>query len=156
MDITGGRLFLTALTSLEKVEMQYVPNEMTLDRTANVADIFIVGRNNPVHQYTSGNTELTFELDFHAEDSDRADVLRKVRMIQSWASNDGYSKPAELIRVSFGDVFKADEVWVLKRAPAKFSGFSRKHGFKPTQAYMSLQLALDTKTNRKRREAQWS
>lgn len=151
-----GQLYLTALKSLEKVELQYLPKEIVLDRTANVADIVIVGRNNPVHQYTSGNTEMVLELDFHSVEANREDVIRKVRMIQSWASNDGSSVPAEIIRLTFGKLFKPNEVWVIKKAPAKLSMFAVTKGMLPQQAYMSLHLALDTTENLKRRDTQWT
>lgn len=153
---TGGRLYLTAINSLEKLEIQYVPKEIVLDRNANIADIVIVGRNNPIHQYTSGDTTLTLELDFHAEEESREDVIRKVRLLQSWMHNDGYSKPAEIVRLTWGKLFKANEVWVIKRAPAKFSNFNPSKEWLPQQAYVSLTLALDTSENLKKRDYQWS
>ena len=156
MSTTDGRLYLTALKSLEKVEIQYVPKELVLGRTANMAKIAIVGRNNPLHHYTGGETTLTLELDFHSEDENREDVIEKVRKIQSWMQNNGAKESAERVRLTFGKLFKAHEIWVIETAPARFSRFNPTKGCLPQQAYMTLTLSLDPDNNTTKKDTQWN
>lgn len=146
---------MTALGSLEKLEIQFMPATLAPSRSANWAEIAIVGRNNPLHQYTGGSNSLTLELDFHSVDEDREDVIQKCKLLESWAMNDGWSKPPERIKLTWGKLFKADEIWVIKSVNPSYSLFSAEHGMLPRQAMVQVELALDTDKNRTRRDVRW-
>lgn len=155
MTTTGGKLYFTALGSLERLEIQFVPPEISPERTANWAEIVIVGRNNPLHHYTGGSNSLSLTLDFHAEEESREDVIRKCRLLESWSMNDGWSNPPERIKLTFGKLFKEDEVWIIKAVKPTYSLFSPEHGMLPRQAMVQIDLALDTDRNRKVRDVLW-
>lgn len=141
-----GRLYIIALGSLERLEMQFVPLKLSLNRSADIEELKVVGRNNPIHHYTSGSDRLNFELDFYSIAENRDDVITKVNWLQSLAYNDGYALPPERVKVVFGDVFR-DEVWVVKSVQADLSLFNKNHAYLPQQAYVKLQLMLDPDRN---------
>ena len=73
---TGGRLYITALRTLDRLEIQYVPPELAVKRNPLIAGVAIVGRNNPQHHYLGGSTELNLQLDFHSQETNREDVIK--------------------------------------------------------------------------------
>lgn len=144
---TDGRVWIVPEREIDKkVEVHFVIPEIAITRQANVQGIAIVGRNNPFYQYTSGETTMPWTLDFYAQDSDRKDVLRVCRFLESLAANNGYKNPPQRVRIIFGDVFR-DEMWVIKKVTYRLSNFDKQHGFMPKQGYVDLDLALDTKMN---------
>ena len=68
---TQGMIYLTALNSLEKLEVQYIPTSISTSRDVNLGEVAIVGRNNPTHHYTGGSNSLNLELDFHSSQKNR-------------------------------------------------------------------------------------
>lgn len=146
MATTQGRLYFIALQSRERLDIQYVPDDLTIDRSPSIADVAVIGRNNPVHHYSSGKTSLKLQLDFYAEEEDRQDVIRKCRWLESLGYSDGLSRPPEQIKLVFGDLFR-DEIWIVKKVSYKLSNFNKEYGFLPQQAYVDVSLALDPKTN---------
>lgn len=151
---TFGRLYLTALKSLERLEIQFVPTGMIESRRANYGDIEVVGRNNPIPHYTGGSDTLEFELDFVAEDDNREDVVRKCRWLKSMSMNDGFGEPPEKIRLTWGRMFQ-DEIWVIRAVQVTYGTFNVEEGFLPVQAYVRLSLQLAPKENLTRRAVQW-
>lgn len=155
MTTTEGKLYMTALGTLERVEIQFMPKELSPVRKSDWAEIAIVGRNNPFNQYTGGSNSLSLELDFVSTEENREDVVEKCRMIESWSINDGYDKPPQVIRLTWGKLFKEKEVWVIRNVNTNYSMFSPAHGMLPTMATMTIELAMDTQTNRKTGDVQW-
>lgn len=155
MATTDGKLYLTALSSLKKLEIQYVPSELGLNRSASWSGVEILGRNNPIHQYTGGTNSLELELDFYSEQDNREDVIEKCRLLESWAMNDGFSNPPERIRLTFGKVFKAEEVWIINNVSTTYKLFAKEFGSLPRQANVTLSLVLDTDSNRKVKDVLW-
>jgi hypothetical protein len=141
-----GQLYFIAVRSLERLNIQYVPNELNIQRNADIEEIKIVGRNNPKHHYSGGSTKLTLELDFYSTDANREDVIKKCRWLESLAANDGYKNPPQQVRLVFGKLFR-NEVWVVNSVDYKLSDFSKPHGYLPVQAYCSIALSLDPPTN---------
>ena len=156
MNTTEGKLYLTALRSLQRLEIQFMPKDISPQRSASWADIAIVGRNNPLQHYVGGSNKLTLELDFYAEEESREDVIRKCRLLETWAMNDGYSNPPERVRLTFGKLFKENEVWVIHSVKPTYNLFSPEHGMLPRQAYVTVELVMDTDSNRKIADVRWN
>lgn len=152
----SGRLYLTALTSLERLEIQYVPKDLAITRSPLIAGVAIVGRNNPKHHYLGGNTDLNLELDFHSEEANREDVIRKCKWLEALAYGDGDESPPENVKITFGKLFRSNEVWVVKNVQYRLSLFEEKSGFLPKQAYVQMTLSLDTKKNLKLEDVKWN
>ena len=146
MTTTEGKLYFILVSTLERREIQFVPPELGISRNANIQNVTIVGRNNPFYQYTSGETLLTLQLDFHAKQDDRKDVIESCRWFESILYNDNFDVPPEKVKLVFGDLFR-DEVWTVKSCSYKLKNFDKVYGYLPTQAYVDLTLALDPSSN---------
>lgn len=155
MSTTNGALYLTALRSLERLDIQFVPSNLALNRTPTYGNIVVVGRNNPIPHYTGGNTKLSLDLDFHSEQTDREDVIRKCKWLEALAYNDGYDNPPEQIRITWGSLFKNNEVWIVKGVDIRYSQFNPAYGWLPVQANVKLSLELDPSSNLKKSEVTW-
>lgn len=151
MSTTNGRCYFIAVKSLERLEIQFVPDEIGITRNSDTQSVQVVGRNNPFYHYTAGETLMNLELDFCAEREDRADVLEKCKWMEGLAYNNDYPDPPEQVKLVFGDVFK-DEIWVVKNVNYSMTNFDKVYGFLPTQAKVTVTLALDTKGNYKRND----
>ena len=144
MTTTDGRLYFVLVSDPEKrLNIQFVPPELNFQRSASIQAVQIVGRNNPLYQYTAGEKILSLQLDFFAQEEDRQDVLRKCQWLEALAYNDGYEKPPERIKLVWGDLFK-DELWIVKSVNYKVSLFNKEKGFLPQQAIVDISLGLDT------------
>ena len=111
---TNDNMYLVLVSSPEKrLAIQFVPAELNIQRNTQTQAVQIVGRNNPFYQYTAGEKLLTFQLDFHASQEDRKDVIEKCRWLEGLSYNDGYEKPPEKLLIVWGDLFGTD-LWVVK------------------------------------------
>lgn len=146
LSTTEGRLYFIALGSLDRLDIQFVPDQLTINRNPNIANIQVIGRNNPIYHFISGDTVLNFELDFHAMEENRQDVIRKCRWMEHLAYNNGFQQEPEKVKLVFGDVFR-DEVWTVTRVSYSLSNFNKQKGFLPQQAYVQVQLSLDPVNN---------
>lgn len=152
----SSRLYFTALKSLERLEIQYVPTELQLKRSPAIAGVAVVGRNNPKHHYLGGTTDLSLELDFHSNETDREDVISKCKWLESLAYSDGFENPPERVRLTFGSLFRNNEVWIVSNVSYTMSLFDAKKGYLPKQAYVKLTLSLDTESNLKLEDVKWN
>lgn len=140
---TAGRCYIVELSPpYERLEIQFVPKEFSYGSTAKMAKIEVVGRNNPLHHYTGGDDNLSFQLDFFAEEESRKDVLKKVKWIQSLRYNDGNFAPKKNISIVFGNLFR-NEIWTVDSVQVKYSDFDSLHDFLPQQAFVDIKLSLD-------------
>lgn len=144
---TEGKLYIVELSEpFDRLAIQFVPEQIVMDRRADVADFAIVGRNNPLHQYTGGDEKMTLQLDFVCDDESRSDVITKCRWLQSLAQNDAGRRPQTLIKLIWGDLFQRSK-WVVNSAKVTLTLFDKRYGFLPTQGIVDLSLSLDTKEN---------
>lgn len=140
----GRESDFSAQKKYERLDIQFLPKEINMPRTANIADIEVIGRNNPLHHFTGGDETISLELDFYCDSGQRDAVIKKIRWLQSVAINDGYFGKASRVVLIWGDLYKGDAKWVVKSVVPKMSNFSSKFGFLPQQAYVQLTMALDT------------
>ncbi len=155
MATTDGTLYLTALRSLEKLEIQFVPSDIVTNRRPFIGGVSVIGRNNPLHHYTGGLSTMTLNLDFHAEDTNMEDVIRKCKWLESLAYSDGNDNPPERIKPTFGRLFRAHEIYIVTAVQVTMSRWSSENGWLPRQAYVKLTLALDPDRNLKTEDVQW-
>jgi len=140
-------LFLIALDlpNVENLPLQYTPMEIAYSRTANIADINIVGRNDNLHHYVSGSTSLDFSVDFYSVEEGRTDVKKKIKWLESMTYAEGESPPSRL-KIVFGDLFK-DEIWILRSVNANYSLFQPADNFMPVACVVALSFVRDTQIN---------
>lgn len=148
-------LYFTALSDLSRVEVKYTPPKISIKRNPKLAEVAIVGRNTPQYHYLGGVTDLDLELDFHSEDAGREDVIEKVKWFESLAYSDAFDAQPETVRLTFGRLFRHNEIWTVKKVHYDLSLFDDKAGLLPRQAYVKLTLALDSSTNLRISDVRW-
>ena len=154
MTTTEGKLYLINVVTLERLEIQFIPDELGYSRTADLAAIKIVGRNEPKYHYTGGSTSLPLELTFYAAEESRMDVIRKIKWLESLAMADAYDRQPSKVKIVFGNMFR-DEIWCVKTVNPKFSLYNREKGLYQ-QATVTMEFALDIPKNNKWRDVKWS
>jgi hypothetical protein len=132
----------------ESLVLQYVPKELDYVPASEFQAIMTFGRNNPRYHYTGSEDTITFELDWHADEEAKNDVIRKCRWIEALTKNDNYNNPPPPILFKWGDVFNSDDLWLVTSAPYKWSNFDKTAGMRPKQAYQTITLKRITTSNR--------
>lgn len=146
IDIEGDFDFSKQKT-YERLEIQFLPDMVQNNRKANITDLEVVGRNDPLHHFTGGSETLSFELDFYADTTKKDDVIKKVRWLQSLAINDGNFGKASRVVILWGDFLKGKAKWVITEVNAKYTDFQPKYNFLPCQAFVTVSFKLDTNYN---------
>lgn len=142
LSTTGHRLYIIALSTLERLEIQFVPSMLSINRDPTVQQVEIVGANLPRTQQQGGGRTLTLDLDFYADDNDRMQAIKKCRQLESYTYREGQRKPAEKVRLIFGDMFQ-QEIWSVQKVSYDLKQFHKLHGFLPVQAYAKVTLIQD-------------
>lgn len=137
-----GRLYFIELDTLDRLEIQFIPDDITIARTPAISLLQVIGKNLGNLQYAGGETLMTLTLDFYAEEEHRRDVIRRCKWLESLQYNNGYESPPSKVKMIFGDLFR-DDVWTVKSVVYKLSQFHKQKGYMPQQAYVDVILSLD-------------
>lgn len=124
-----------------KLAFQFIPKVFERNRSVNIDSVAIVGRNVPSYHYTGGETTLSFELDFFAEEQSRQDVMRRCNWLEALTYNEGRLVYPHRVVLSVGKMFR-NQVWVVKACSTTYDNFHKQHGFLPQQAYVRITLGL--------------
>ena len=151
MNVTKGLIYILELSTMERLEMQFVPDTVTDNRAASYGEVQVVGRNNPHYHFGGGSDTLSFTIDFHVSEENRADVVRKCRWLKSLAYADGSSKAPPRVKLIFGDLYRDDE-WIVTSVSTNYSLFDTNNNMMPKQAYVDISLSLDPSRNLKWRD----
>lgn len=143
---TQGQLYFIALTTLDRLEFQYVPKDIKIVSQGNFPEVVVVGRNTPVYHYTGGSKSIELELDFHSITANKEDVIKKVQWVESLRYSNGDEDAPQSIKVIWGDLFK-DETWIVTKVQSTISMFDKVNGMLPRQAYVKVTLLADNETN---------
>lgn len=146
INTTNGNIFIMGERTLERLEIQFIPQQLELDRKANITEIGIVGRNTPQYQYLNGSTELAVEFDFHTDERTGMSVVNKVRWLESLLASERYVEPPERVKLIWGKLFRY-EMWILKSMKATYKEFDKTKDGLPRQGYAACVFALDPKNN---------
>jgi len=139
-----SQLYIVAidLPQVETLAFQYTPDKINYERTANVSNVAIVGRNNDLHHFVGGSTSLSFAMDFYSLESNRMDVKRKIKWLESMTYSERQRPPSRL-KIVFGDLFK-DEIWILTSVGVEYDVPDLSAGALPLYAIASLNFVRDT------------
>lgn len=130
----------------ERLEIQFVPNEISTPREANLTEIMVVARNNPKYHYINGKDTLRMQVEFYSDERGRTDVIRKVQWLKSLTMNNGFQGGLRNVKIVFGELFP-NEVWLLKSVRPTLSHFDGEAGFLPLRARVDLEFVLDPVKN---------
>jgi hypothetical protein len=131
---------------LPRLEIQFVPPNLQLQRNISLNEVQIIGRNIPRYQYGGGATTLSFTLDFYADEQNRVSVINKCRWLETLAHNDGGKNPQKRVQLFFGSLYGVEK-WVVGNVSYTLSNFSKTHNYLPQQAIVDITLCLDSDSN---------
>jgi len=149
---TDDRIFMVeTLPPFERINFQFMPENLSWTRTAKIQPIAVTGRNNDLFQYTGGSDTLNFSIDFFSDEPNREDVQRKVNFLKSLAMTDAGFGPARNVKIIMGK-FLRDEVWIVKSVNATYSNYDNRFEYLPIRSTVKIQLILDPERNRRIRD----
>lgn len=147
---TDNQIFLHELQPpFERLQIQFVPDELNWGRMGNWANVPIVGRNNSRKHLTGGEDSLSFALDFNGMfEEDKQYCMRSMAWLQSLTYTDGFIGPARNVKLAWGQtsMFR-HKIWIVKSVNAKMSDFHSRFGMNPMQLVLDVVLELDPVEN---------
>lgn len=142
---TNSELFIVETAEpFDDLAIQFVPDEMNNQRSANIQAISVVGRNDDLMHYIGGSETLSFVLDMYGNNDY---VIKKINWLKSLTMNDGFQGSFRNVKLIFGDLFKY-HVWSIVSVNAKMGQFSKELQWGPARAQVTINLKLDPITNR--------
>ena len=144
---TEGKFFLIGLRTLERIEMQFVPKTLDIDRRANYADVAVVGHNDPHAHFTGGKTTIPLTLEFYADRADKSDVKEKANLLLRFAHGDGNNAGPEMIRLVMGDLLTDNFKYIVTNVKVRYSHFQRHAGYLAQRAVVTMALQRVTDRN---------
>lgn len=141
-------LFLVDTVDLTKVELQFVPRELSFSPEAKLEAVLSPGRNNPFYHFSGAEDMLSFQIDWHAAEPSKEDVIRNCRWLESLTKADGYNGGQHPIKIVWGKLFSQDTLYLVKSAKFQVSLFDRVEGILPRQAYQDIVLVRLASYNR--------
>jgi len=144
---TDGKLYLIGLRTLQRVEFQFVPKNVKIDRKANYSDAVIVSRNDPIPHFVSGRTTMPLALEFYSDREDRTDVRDIANLLKRFAYGDGNRNGPEKVKLIFGDLVNDIDKWIITSVNVTYSHFQRHREFLPQRATIQLNLQQDPDSN---------
>jgi hypothetical protein len=146
LQTTDGKCYLLTTDTLERLDIQFVPKSIDVQRSVDAPAFQIISRNLPRYQVTGGQERLKLQLEFIADEQSRSSVLMKTRWLKNLTYTDGNRNPAQRVQLIFGDMFKK-ELFIVESVDVSMNNFSKPHGFLPQMATVDLTLALDMDFN---------
>lgn len=136
------------------IGFQFVPSVLNVSREVNLQPIQIVARNTPRYQYMGGSQSYSFSLDFHAETSERRDILSTVKYLESLSYSNANLEDTPIIQVIWGDIFNNQQTFKISGinySMSEFGGTSDETEdlplYNPRQATVNLTLVRVSETN---------
>lgn len=157
MNITtaASRIYIVELSEpFERLEFQFVPENINWQRLPNIQNVPIVGRNNSKHQYTGGEDVLRFALKFNSMfEDDKRIAIKQFAFLRSLAMNDGFAGPARNVKLVWGDEdYFRHLIWVVKLVDGNLGHFHSEFGMSPLQIGVEIALELDPVENSRLRD----
>ncbi|MCB9047621.1 MAG: hypothetical protein H6550_15920 [Chitinophagales bacterium] len=150
LNTTYGKIYLmeagVAPEQAGVLEAQFVPQTLSDPRTADIAALKVIGRNNPRYQHTGGEDSLTLNLDFVADEGSHRSVLAKINWLKAFTYNDGGNRPARRLILAWGNMYDKHR-WIVKSVTPTKELFNHEFGMLPDRATVEVQLLLDTDFN---------
>ena len=131
---------------LEQLNLVAIPNEIEVSPEANWKVIPSIGRNNPFYNYTGGEDQIHFTIDWYSRFELRDDVIWNCRWVESLTRADAYRKEPDRVILLWGNLFKYT-TWIVTDAPYRLSLFDKGSNMLPIQAYQEITLRKVTKEN---------
>lgn len=140
---TDGQLYFVVINDIGyyNIEIQYVPQELSYKRKANYNNLDVIMRNIPKPHYTGGDTTMSLQLDFNANNNDRTDLINRIRKIESLAYADGFRAAPPIVKLVWGKLFRKEH-WIVTSVNYKLHNFKQNNNFLPQHATVDIDLQL--------------
>ena len=171
--MANSNCFLINVDTLETINFQFVPIGFSYNPEIRTQTIQAMSRNTPIYQNVGSEDIISFELHWVCEEQDRKDALRKCRLIESWAKNDGLEKPPALVKLVWGNLFQqgfglftapdgsiensktsleGNDTFIITRCSYDPQLFHAGHGMMPTTIIQQIELRRSHTKSRTREE----
>lgn len=130
----------------ERLDIQFIPDVIQGQRTANLKDIVVIGRNNPFLHYTGGKEIIQLPLEFYSDVESHDDVKIKIDWLRSLTINDGKVGGYRKVKIVFGGINSGLfrwETFAVKSVQYKMSHFDGNSDFLPLRATIAVSLQVD-------------
>jgi len=124
------------------LQLQYMPLQVQYSRDAKFDSIAVIGRNNPLHHYSGGDTSLSFPIDFYSDDPEGGKALQGIQFLESMQYS-GIDRSPSRLSLVFGRLFKG-KLWLLKTLSVNYSVFEPNKNWLPRYATANCTFVLDT------------
>lgn len=143
----------------EVIRLPFIPKELDYQCESAFASIQPMGRNNPIYHYVGAEDKLEFEIDWHAFDWGRRQVIENCRKIESLSKADAYSNGPHRVKLMWGkeNLLFSDHEFIVLSAPYKLTQFNKANinasgevestYMLPIQALQTVTLGRITRTN---------
>lgn len=146
--MAATKIYLIDSIDLTQVQLQFVPGELSFSPDSKIEAVVSPGRNNPFYHFSGSEDTLSFQIDWHAEQTDKEDVIRNCRWLESLTKADGYTGGQHPIKIIWGNLISKDTQWLVVAAGYKVSLFDRTSNMMPIQAYQDVILKRLSSFNR--------
>lgn len=149
LNTTLSQLFIVEMEApFTRQMIQFVPEIVSVPRTASIQKFAVVGNNNELFAYTTGAESLSLNLEFYAQDDGRREVFEAVNWLKSLTLSDGIAGKYKKVLLVFGDLFKYD-TWIITAVTPDYQYLSAQHNWMPLRAKCRVDLMLDPDRNLK-------
>lgn len=146
LNTTGGKIYLVSINDPEQIcEMQFVPQELHVNRATDLQHIQILGENFTRFHYLSGGKDIEFEVDFFADFDSKLQIVDKLLLLEAWTMNEGFSKAPPRLSLIWGELSQTlatENIWILKGFKYVFTSFDKETAL-PRQARCRLELSYE-------------
>lgn len=139
MNYTSNKIYLIAIDKpSERIELQFPPDSIANERSVDIAKLKTVNRNNPIAQSGGGDENISFSLQYFADDGDLDKVIKNCNWVKSLA----YDR--QKVKFIMGTLFDDFEFYISS-VKINFEKFVSSQDFKPTFAKIDLSLQIANK-----------
>lgn len=143
----------------EVIRLPFIPRELSYNSESAFATIKPMGRNNPFYHFTGAEDRLEFEIDWHAFDWGRREVIENCRKIEALSKADAYNFGPHRVKLLWGkeNVLFSDHDFIILAAPYRMTQFNKGNinadgilestHMLPIQAYQKVTLGRITRNN---------
>lgn len=137
-------LFIVAIDEpqLNRLRLQYMPMQVQWQRSAKFDAIAIIGRNEDLHHYSGGQTQVSMSIDFYANDPDATNAKASINFLESlqYSAQDRAPSRVQLI---MGRMFEGT-LWLLQSMSVTYSVFEPNKQWLPRYAVAQCTFIRDT------------
>lgn len=140
-----GKIYIVDLRTQERLAIQFLPEELNINRTTNIQEIGVVARNNPRQHWIGGKKEISFTFFILADDDSKTYAKYRAKWLESLTYQDTNGKTPQVILI-WGQQYRKAR-WVVNRISFKEKCFVPEFDYLPQWIEVSISLLQDNQNN---------